>query len=601
MVKKFICSENNGKYYIDWGENTLVDALAYHRHRTPDHEVYKFLGDGENETDSTTFSQLQDFSFRLGAWLKRVLRSGSRVILLYDSSLDYIRGIMGCMTAGMVPVSGVYPRSYNVLERFAHVQKDSQAVAVIGPKVILSEFQKHFTGKMLGAGFLWIPTDVIPATYTLVTPDRKKDDIALIQYTSGSTSNPKGVVLTHRNLSHNIALQVTAFSFTRADLCGVNWLPLTHDMGLIGGALIILAVGAQCVLLPPEKVLEKPVRWLSAISKYQASISGGPNFIYDACISRISAEEAAGLSLSRWQLASNGAEYISRSTMDKFAQHFAVAGFKKTAFSSCYGLAEATLMATAGERGQGITFGSFSRSNLSLGVVAPPQNTLDERLIASCGRVAEAGSVAITRPESGEMLPPGQVGEICLHSLSVSPGYVSQFPAGVINTGKGDRGHYLQTGDRGFLFEDQLYVVGRFDNRIEISQQVFDVEDIISALGLADPDVTLSNTIVFDQIVHGGDQELFVIVENTADDNDALRARAGALAQIIFRTWRVNLCTVAFVRKGNLMKTSSGKIRMRLSQEMFLDKKFTILFEKKFDKASFRTVSILKEETASHH
>ncbi|MFT9380092.1 fatty acyl-AMP ligase [Gluconobacter sp. P5B12] len=586
----------DGKEMLDWQRSTIVDALFFHASRTPDLKVYTLLGDGENETDAVTASQLAAQATALATWLRRMLSPGSRVLLLYESSLDYIRGLLGCLCAGLVPVSGVYPKAFGARDRFIALRDDAEAAAVIGNRSILTEFQKVCPDKIDGPRFLWIPTDKIrPSAKPESVAHPSPEDVALIQYTSGSTRTPRGVLLTHRNIAHNLFRQAEAFGYRQGD-CGVNWLPLSHDMGLIGGALMTLATGGRCILLPPEAVAEKPIRWLQAISHYRATLSGGPNFAYGMCVRSIAPEEVASLDLSCWEVAFNGAEYIRAETMQSFTERFASSGFDERAFFACYGLAEATLLVTASERGQGVSFREFSRDGLAHGHAMPPHNNLGRRLLAGCGRPPSDIIVRIADADTEAVLPDGAVGEIRIHSPGVATGYVNRpVENSQVFQGRvaGEEGTFLRTGDRGFLLDGILYVTGRQDNRIRLGDSVLDPEDIIACLGEFEADIRLFSTAVFEESTEDG-TTLVLVTELPSGSAGDLTQLGKAIGEKICAHFPASRCRIVFLRASAILKTPSGKIRVGETKKELLQGNIPILGEYTYSPLGSGRVRILK-------
>ena len=596
MSETFITTHGpDGEDVLDWRENTIVDALRFHALRTPDLKLYTLLGDGENETDGITAVELDQHAKDLGSWLRRLLPEKARAILLYDNSLDYIRGLMACLVSGIIPVSGVHPKAFGARDRFLAIRDDSEASAVIGNKSVLAEFQKVCGPPDDGRRFLWIPTDSgrLPAGTQTFTPH--SDDLALIQYTSGSTRTPRGVLLTHRNIAHNLFRQAEAFGYRRGD-CGVNWLPLSHDMGLIGGALITLGTGGRCVLLAPEHVAEKPVRWLRAISKYRATLSGGPDFMYGLCARTIDDEDLHGLDLSCWEIAFNGAEYIRPDTMQNFYRKFSPVGFDSQSFFSCYGLAEATLLVTASTRGQGVRFQTFSRHSLSCGQATVSKEPLDQRQLASCGAILEDIRIVIADEETNEKRPDGRVGEIRIQSPGVSPGYVNRkaenervFGGGVA----GEQGTFLRTGDRGFVCDGELYVVGRQDNRITVGANILDPEDIIACLTKYADDIRMFSTTVF---LESRNQEapLVIATELPSASEVDKTALGQSIGKTVCERFPVQKCRVVFLRTGSMLKTPSGKIRVGEMREYLKSEHPNVLGEELYVQAGTPQVRILK-------
>ncbi|MBO1361879.1 fatty acyl-AMP ligase [Acetobacter sacchari] len=559
-----------GEEILDWRSNTIIDALFYYAHVSPDLQLYTLLGDGENETDSATAEQLAVGSRAMAGWLRRLLPCGARVILLYDNSLDYVRGLLGCLSAGLTPVSGVYPKAFGARDRFLAIRDDCQAKAVIGNRSVLAEFQPVCPDISGRDPLLWIPTDKIRSSEDLcVVPSH--DDLALIQYTSGSTRTPRGVMLSHRNIAHNLFRQAETFGYRRGD-CGVNWLPLSHDMGLIGGALMTLAAGGRCVLLAPEHVVESPIRWLRAISRYRATLSGGPNFAYGMCARLSSSSEFHDLDLSSWEVAFNGAEYIHPETVKNFSSRFSRYGFKANAFFACYGLAEATLLVTATNRGKGIDFRSFSRTELAAGQAKEPVDAHDARLLVSCGVAPTDIHVCIAEENTEAVLPDGSIGEIRVSGPGVGLGYVNRplenktvFEAHV----PGTKTPYLRTGDNGFILDGALYVIGRQDGRIIIDGKAYEPEDVVACLEPIQKDIRLFSTVVFVETV---DDQPYLVVATEPTTASLLESDVlgRAIGEVLCAIYPVKGCRCIFLKVGAVLKTPSGKVRTTETRDALL-------------------------------
>ena len=271
----------------------------------------------------------------------------------------------------------------------------------------------------------WLATDLIPAEEAEAwqMPQIRSRDIAFLQYTSGSTGAPKGVMLSHANIMHNCALITTAFEAGR-DAVGASWLPTYHDMGLVGGVLNPIFCGRPSLLMSPMLFLQKPIRWLRTISKYGVTISGGPNFAYDLCTNKITDDQLQDIDLSRWSLAFNGAEPVRRETLDRFCRRFAPYGFRRQTFYPCYGMAETTLIVTGGARRKNPVIRCFDGTALDEGRVVPAAPDGDRgRFAVGCGRVLQDEEVVIVQPDTATRASEGRVGEIWIRSGSVGQGY----------------------------------------------------------------------------------------------------------------------------------------------------------------------------------
>ncbi|MFN6540600.1 MAG: AMP-binding protein [Nostoc sp. EkiNYC01] len=306
-------------------DSTLVDLLRYRAIHQPDKIAYSFLLNGETEQVSITYEELDRLSQAIAAQLQSMGAINSCALLLYPPGLDFIGAFFGCLYAGVVAVP-VYPsRPNQSLSRLQAIVADAQATIALTTTTVLSNVERRFTEFPNLQTLHWLATNNINTDLAQEwqQPLLNSNTLALLQYTSGSTGNPKGVMLNHKNLLHNSALIHECFQDT-SDSIGVSWLPVHHDMGLIEGVLQPLYAGAKMMLMSPVDFLQNPLRWLQAISRYQATTSGSPNFAYDLCVRRITDEQKATLNLSSWEVAFNGAEPIRAETLERFATGMAL-------------------------------------------------------------------------------------------------------------------------------------------------------------------------------------------------------------------------------------------------------------------------------------
>jgi acyl-CoA synthetase (AMP-forming)/AMP-acid ligase II len=337
--------------------STLVSKFHARALGRRDDLALTFLQDGENDELNVTFGELDQRARAIAARLQELGAAGERALLLYAPGVDYIAAFFGCLYAGVVAVPAYPPdpsRLQRSLPRLLATVADSRCKFLLTTGMIASLGQAMLEFAPALAEMTWISTDQLELAQAdgWRPPSLKGSDLAFLQYTSGSTGNPRGVMLTHENLLHNLTLIASSLELTD-DTVGASWLPPYHDMGLIGAILCPLIHGGPLILMSPLSFLQRPLRWLQAIAKYGAVASGGPNFAYDLCVRRVSTDEASRLDLSRWRTAFTGAEPIRRDTLDAFARHFAASGFQSRAFYPCYGLAEATLIVSGAARDSG--------------------------------------------------------------------------------------------------------------------------------------------------------------------------------------------------------------------------------------------------------
>ncbi|WP_416676122.1 fatty acyl-AMP ligase [Egbenema bharatensis] len=404
---------------------TLIELLRHRALKQPDRIGFTFLADGETETDRLTYRELDQQAQQIAVHLRSIGHPGSRALLLYpfSATLEYIAAFFGCLYAGVVAVPTYAPRPHQPLDKLQQFVADSQATLALTVDSLLTRIEPWISQHPPLTSLRWVATDRLSEPTTAwQEPSVTDDTLAYIQYTSGSTGQPKGVMVTHQNILHNSAMIYRSFGHSAASR-GVIWLPLHHDMGLIGGVIQPIYGGCPVVLIPPGALIQKPVRWLQAISRYRATTSGGPNFAYEVACQRISPEQRSQLDLSSWKVAFNGAEPVRAETLGRFTETFASCGFRRSAFYPCYGMAETTSFFSGGDKAIEPTILSVDRAALEQGQVVEAEPSAATRSIVSCGRVEHGQTVAIVDPESFTGCGEGQVGEIWLDSPSLGKGY----------------------------------------------------------------------------------------------------------------------------------------------------------------------------------
>ena len=330
---------------------TLVDVLQARAIALADKQAFCFLRNQGEEELGVTYRGLHERAMAIGGELQAAMPQGERALLLFPPGLDFIEAFFGCLYAGVVAVPVALPTRNRLASSIGAILEASNPTLIMSTSdhhERASQYYRHLPALLERP---WIATDRVDndRQYEWRNPQVDGNQIAFLQYTSGSTSSPKGVVLTHENLLRNATLIHQAFGNT-PDGHGVFWLPLYHDMGLIGGVVQPVYSGGSCTLMPPAAFLQRPALWLETISRTQATVSGGPDFAYDLCVRKIRPEDRGRLDLSNWKVAFTGAERVRAETISRFAEAFACCGFRQEAFFPCYGLAEATLMLSGGPR-----------------------------------------------------------------------------------------------------------------------------------------------------------------------------------------------------------------------------------------------------------
>ncbi len=571
---------------------TIVDLLRQRAAYRPHDRAFTFLVDGENEELNITYAELDRKARAVGAWLASEGMAGKRVLLLYPSGLDFIAAFMGCLYGGAIAVPAYPPRKNRSVERIEAIASDADASVALTTRDVLDRFDALRATAPSLEHLIWKVDSELDVAWAdrWERPDIDGDTLAFLQYTSGSTGTPKGVMLSHENLLHNSLRIMQAFEITRSQ-SGVFWLPSFHDMGLIGGILVPLYGGKFNVLMSPVAFLQKPLRWLQAISKYRATISGGPNFAYELCVRKTTPEQRATLDLSSWSLAFNGAEPVRAETIDAFCEAFAPCGFRREAFFPCYGLAESTLMVTGGMKFEPPVIRSFDAASIESGsAVVRPANAPAVRRLVGSGRELDGQDVLIVDPQSSEALPPGRVGEIWVSGPSVAQGYWNRGDASAATFGamlaqpdqppsgqavakwRPNPGPYLRTGDLGFFDNGELFVAGRLKDLIIIRGRNHYPQDIEHAVEEASSLVRAGSIAAF-AVEFDGRERVAVVAEVERGKRDPAEVAAAfeAIRKRLATEHELAVEAIVLVRPNSVPKTSSGKIQRHACKRQFLD------------------------------
>ncbi len=576
----------NKQYSFDRVDNdaSLIGVLRSRAQRQSHRNAYTFLENGEHPTQSITYGELDLQARQLAAQLQALGLQGERAILLYPPELDYIVAFFACLYGGLIAVPAYPPSNGRHMPRLQAIIDDSQAAVILSTQSAADTVRQFAVDS---AGLLdkrWLITDNLAAVDASAwrLPILHDHDPAFLQYTSGSTGNAKGVIINHGNLIANQQLIKRRFGHN-ADSTVVGWLPLYHDMGLIGNVMQPLYCGASAILMSPMAFLEKPVRWLQAISDYRAHTSGGPNFAFELCMRKITVEQKAGLDLGSWRLAFNGAEPINPGTMTRFADAFSECGFSRKSFYPCYGLAEATLLASGGDKNAEPTVAAFYKAGLEQGKVHPATSGDDEtRRLVGCGGIdVDAGQrIRIVDPETGEPCKADRIGEIQLGGPSISQGYWQNASAtGQAFIGVANSQHrWLRTGDLGFIEGGELFVSGRLKDLIIIRGRNYYPHDLEYAVEAATDVLNPGCAAAF--AVSGNDGEKLVVLaelkRNRLRQPD-YRAEFAAIRSRLVEECGIQADTVMLLRPGAILKTSSGKIRRSACRQAFEQQQFKVV------------------------
>lgn len=551
---------------------TLVDALRQRAETLPDYEIYRFVDDDGVASD-VTFGELDQQARRIATALAERYEPGDRVLLIYPPGPEFVAAFLGCLYAGIlaVPLAVERPRRPSI--RLAAVAENCQPRALLSTARVLETLtlpdapgcppQNH-----------WLATDRLtadPDRWTVVPVD--VDQPAFLQYTSGSTSTPKGVIVTHGNLAHNLETITEAFDLDPNTDRGVIWLPNYHDMGLIGGLLMPLFVAVPTEIFPPATFLRRPLRWLQAMSDGKATITGGPNFAYEVCLRKVTDEQLAGFDLSSWRLAFCGAEPVRASTLEAFARRFARCGFQPEAFFPCYGLAESTLFVTGGHCNEEPRLLTVDSERLTQHTACPvPASDPTAQTLVSCGVTRGDQLVRIVDATSGIAKPDGEVGEIWVQGPSVAQGFWNApdasreaFQARLA----GHAGHFLRTGDLGFIYDGELYVTGRIKDLIIIRGRNLYPQDLERTVDTAHTSVG-EGSAVFAVETPTGEAAVAISEIRRGTPETAHDAILTAIRNQLVAEHEIAPEAVVLIRPGSLPRTTSGKVQRFLSRERYL-------------------------------
>ncbi len=587
----------------------LVELARYRAAKQDQKTAYRFFFDDERQEHHLTYRKLDQKAKAIAAFLQDAGFSGERALLLYPPGLDFICAFFGCLYAGVIAVPIYPPLGQQMISIVEPILKDAEPRAILTTVDIISKLKKvkpiHSIGekslfKFIGKGIdkffpllkllrgkdaRLIATDGIDVDFAQMwqQPDIGSESIAFLQYTSGSTAQPKGVMVTHGNILHNQELIQHYFKHPDG-IVVVGWLPQYHDMGLIGNILQPFYLGGQSILFSPFDFLKKPLNWLAAISKYKAYTSGGPNFAYELCVRKVSGEDKKELDLSSWQVAYNGAEPIRSSTLDNFAGYFKDCGFQKSAFLPCYGLAEGTLIVTGGKQRQLPVYLACDKAKLKENRIYPAEteDPIGTTLVSS-GSAFNQQKIKIVEPEECIQLDDNEIGEIWVSGLSVASGYWNNpeetrktFHAKIQNS---NEDLFLRTGDLGFLRDGNLFVTGRLKDLIIIRGQNYFPNDIEYIAEKSHTNLRRGCSAAF-SVEQDSDEKLVVICEiREKVKKDEYKNIVTDIHLDIFENFGINTSQIVLIKAKTIPKTSSGKIRRKMCKMFLLNNKLDIIYQ----------------------
>lgn len=570
-------------------DSTLVDVLRRRALQQPTRLAYKFLKyttTGCSERD-WTYQELDQQARLIAAVLTNLGVFQQPVLLLFPSGLEYIAALYGCFYAGAIAVPAYPPRHARSIDRIGSILEDAHPSVILTTSSILTTVQEWLTFAAASTKITVIAVDTLDEIVAQAwqPPTISRDSLAFLQYTSGSTAAPKGVMVSHGNLLHNSTL-IQHYSKTGEDDVCVSWLPIYHDMGLIAGIVQPAYVGYPLVFMDPVQFLQFPLRWLYAIAQHRGTVTYAPNFAFEQCIRRVKPQDLAALDLSHWHIAVNGAEPIRAETLEHFLEVFAPCGLRRTTPKFCYGLAEATLVVTSDVVDSLPTTQAFDKQALACHkVVAVPAHSEHAQQLAGCGIPDLGQRIIIVHPEDRTACTPDEVGEIWIQGASIAQGYWQKPEATEeifhAHLRDNDLGPFMRTGDLGFFYQENLYITGRIKDVIILNGRNYYPQDLELTAEKAHPALIPGACVAF-SIDQAREERLIIMAEINPryrwqqDQSEATPKRDSPLdiqTQIrrsIADAHDIRVHEVVLLHMGDVLKTSSGKLQRRACRTKYL-------------------------------
>ena len=589
--------------------SNLVELSRHQAAQRGDKTSYIFLADNETRESQCTYRELDQKAKAIAALLQSLKLSGERALLIYPPGLDFIYAFFGCLYAGVIAVPIYPPMNRQMMSNIKPIISDSDPVAILTTNKISVTLKMAKPIQSIGNKFIFRIIDksidkFFPQLNLLKNKDRKiiatdeidpdlsqlwqksdinSDSLAFLQYTSGSTSKPKGVMISHGNILHNQNLIQEYFRQPSKPVF-VSWLPQYHDMGLIGNILHPFYMGGKSIIISPFSFLKKPLIWLSAISKFKAYTSGGPNFGYELCVRKIRAEDKQHLDLSSWKVAYNGAEPIRPSTLEKFTKFFAECGFQESAFYPCYGLAEGTLIATGAKKNDKLAYLALDKKELNDGLVKCANSAyLNNAKIMGTGVAFNRQKIRVVDPENCNPVGDNKIGEIWISGPSVAQGYWNNkeatrdtFQARIRNS---EERAFLRTGDLGFLREGELFITGRIKDLIIIRGQNYYPQDIEYTTEDTNTKLRKGCSAAF-SVEADGQEKLVIVCEIRKKEKKAeLKSIAAGIHNAILQNHGIAAYQIVLIKAKTIPKTTSGKIQRKKCKMLLLNNELDRIFQ----------------------
>lgn len=577
---------------------TLPEVLQMRAGQTPDKIAFIFLNDGDNDEVRITFRELDKAARSIADYLLRKVKKGERALMLFPPGMDFIKALFGCLYSGVIAVPAYPPRKNRSLERIRLMVVDSGASVVMSTSEIFAGSEKNFQDVDELRSLPWVVTDntSIASVSAAFTIDVLPGQTALLQYTSGSTGLPKGVMVAHSNIMRNCDFIRCSFGFSQQSI-GVSWLPSFHDMGLVGQIFQPVFTGFTSVLMPPVAFLQKPVRWMKAFSKYRGTMGGAPNFAFDLLADNTTQEEREGLDLSSIKTIYCGAEPIRRSTFERFAEVYKPYGLKTEMLYPCYGMAETTLITSGPPSMRGPVYLCVSGNALEKNIIEQvTPDRPDARYLTGVGFPWLDTKVRIINPETLVPCSETEVGEVWVSGSSVTFGYWNNhevteevFHAKIKNEAELN---WLRTGDLGFFHNGELYITGRLKDVIIIHGRNYYPQDIEFHAEASHPALQSNASAAFSVDIDD-EEKLVIVVEVQRPHMRELDVHAvcDAIREKISEEFELNVYAIQLLRAASILKTSSGKIQRRAIREGFLNRTLQVIGESVQDNPALESES----------
>ena len=559
-----------------------MDILRLRACSNPDHVIYRFLGENLSIDEEVSHKHLDLRARAVAGFLQSNTLPGERVLLVYPFGPGFLEGFFGSIYAGRVPIPAYTPRPGRPSQTLKAIYNDARPAIALTSREQLPRIKQTLAQSLPSVELRSFCSEDIPndAASAWQEPEIKSDAVAFLQYTSGSTATPKGVIVSHGNIIGNERMIQDAFGEDEFSIV-VSWLPLYHDMGLIGAVLQPLWAGNRCFLMSPQAFVQDPFQWLNAISRFKATTSGGPDFAYRLCAARISSEQLASLDLSNWRVAFNGSEPVRAATLNQFAAKFGQCGFHKSAFVPCYGLAESTLLVTASRNSAEPEIRSFQGSEMERNRVAPcDESDSGARTLVGCGIGDASQNLVIVNPESGVLCDGQEIGEIWVSGPHVAQGYLNKTKETeeiFHNRVAGKVGSYLRTGDLGFVLNGELFVTGRSRDLIVLRGRNFYPQDFEMLASQSHTALQQGLSAAF--AVNTDAEPQLVIVQETQNRTLDFASACRVIREAVVGEYDVSPGKIVFVRHGTLPRASSGKIKRQECKSRFLAGELKVVFE----------------------